>query len=173
MSVTIGTIKPSQVESYHRTFDIIARERRYLLSTSAPLLERTKEFVARMIEDRNPFLVAVTPQGDGAGSCTICPESSDIHTHVGLLGIALLPEFRGRDLGTKLLSAALDKAYGRGFTRIELTVYANNRPAIRLYEKCSFETEGVKKLSAQIDGEMVDMVMMARLSPSLKARMAA
>ncbi len=84
-----------------------------------------------------------------------------------------MPEFRGRGLGTKLLSAALDKAYGRGFTRIEQTVYANNDPAIWLYEKFSLETEGVMKLSAQIDGDLVDVLVMARLSPSLKARMAA
>jgi ribosomal protein S18 acetylase RimI-like enzyme len=173
MSPIIGTIKSSQVEAFHNTLDHVAREGRYLFLTSAPAIPATERFVSRMLDDNNPFVVATGKDGAIAGWCNIYPEGAPIHGHVGVLGIALLPEFRGRGLGTKLLSAALDKAYGRGFTRVELTVYANNRPAIRLYEKFSFETEGVKKLSAQIGGDMVDVLMMARLSPSLKARMAA
>ncbi|MCC2097044.1 MAG: GNAT family N-acetyltransferase, partial [Hyphomicrobiales bacterium] len=165
MSLTIGTIKPHQVEAFHETFKTIAGEGRYLFINGSPDLPAIRRMVAQVLAAECPFVVATQADGSVCGWCCIDPDDASIHSHVGTLTIALLPEFRGRGLGSKLLSAALDKAYRRNLTRIELTVCAGNAPAIRLCEKFSFETEGVKKLSAQIGGELVDVVMMARLSP--------
>ena len=47
--------------------------------------------------------------------------------------------------------------------RIELTVFADNERAIRLYERFGFEREGIMRAYAFRDGRYADGVMMARL----------
>jgi putative acetyltransferase len=52
-----------------------------------------------------------------------------------------------------------------GVLRIELTVYADNDVAIRLYRKFGFEVEGTSRSYALRDGVFVDALAMARLHP--------
>ena len=49
----------------------------------------------------------------------------------------ILPEFRGRGLGGRLLSFLLDR-YGDAFRRIRLEIEPENEGAIRLYERYGF-----------------------------------
>ena len=53
------------------------------------------------------------------------------------LGIALLPEHRGRGFGRALMLAALEAARADGYRQVSLTVHPEN-PAIALYESCGF-----------------------------------
>jgi putative acetyltransferase len=48
-------------------------------------------------------------------------------------------------------------------TRIQLEVYTDNEPAIRLYQKFGFEIEGTLRNFAFRDGQYVDVYAMARL----------
>lgn len=56
--------------------------------------------------------------------------------------IALLPDFRGRGIGTRLLTALMAQARADGFAALSLSVTAIN-PARHLYERCGFVTVGV------------------------------
>jgi putative acetyltransferase len=49
--------------------------------------------------------------------------------------------------------------------RLELTVYVDNEPAIRLYRKFGFEMEGTRRADTFRDGKYVDSYVMARLKP--------
>jgi putative acetyltransferase len=52
-------------------------------------------------------------------------------------------DWHGQGVGTALIEAAIDLADNwRNLTRLELRVFTDNAPAIHLYEKVSFETEG-------------------------------
>jgi ribosomal protein S18 acetylase RimI-like enzyme len=97
------------------------------------------------------------------GWCDIIPSERDVYRHVGVLGIGLLPEFRGRGIGAKLMQKSIDKAKAKGLTRIELTVYERNKNAIALYQKMGFEIEGLKKNGIRIDGVYDNVYMMALL----------
>jgi len=46
-----------------------------------------------------------------------------------------------------------------------LTVYVDNEPAIRLYQKFGFEVEGTRRKDVFRDGQYVDSYAMARLRP--------
>ena len=48
-------------------------------------------------------------------------------------------------------------------TRLELTVFTDNAPAIRLYKRTGFKVEGTLKKYAYRDGQYVDAFAMARL----------
>ena len=59
------------------------------------------------------------------------------------LGIALLPEYRGRGFGRRLMTAALEAARAHGYRQVSLTVHPQN-PAIALYEACGFRKRGTR-----------------------------
>lgn len=84
--------------------------------------------------------------------------------HVGVLGMAVRDDWRGKGVGTALMRAALDLADNwLGLTRVELTVFTDNAAAIALYEKFGFEVEGTHRRHAFRDGGYVDAYTMARL----------
>jgi len=65
-------------------------------------------------------------------------------------------------------SEAVQLLVGFGFNdlnlhRIYLHVFASNGRAVRAYEKCGFEREGMLKEAAYIDGEWVDVLVMGLL----------
>ena len=59
-----------------------------------------------------------------------------------ICALALLPRFRGRGAGTKMLSIAREQAHQRGFGTLSLLVFEQNEGAVRLYERNGFEVAG-------------------------------
>lgn len=86
--------------------------------------------------------------------------------HCGDIGMGVHDDFQGRGVGSALLAAALDLADNwLDLRRVELTVYTDNLPALRLYEKFGFVVEGTARDFAFRDGRYVDAHHMARLRP--------
>ncbi len=86
--------------------------------------------------------------------------------HAGAVGMSVHDDWQGRGVGKALMRAGLDLADNwLGLTRLELEVYADNEPAIRLYERFGFEREGLLRQHAYRDGRYVDSLVMARLRP--------
>ncbi len=59
--------------------------------------------------------------------------------------LAVAPEQRGRRLGRRLLSLALEVAARRGARTAHLEVRESNRPALGLYRSVGFRTVGVRR----------------------------
>ena len=59
--------------------------------------------------------------------------------------LAVLPELRGRGLGTQLLEAIVVEAAHLGAELLTLEVRESNHPARRLYERAGFYQDGVRK----------------------------
>lgn len=73
-------------------------------------------------------------------------------------------ENRGKGIGTFAVMAMIDHAFNNlNLRRIELGVLENNIPAIRLYEKCGFIKEGLKRESNYKNGRYVGLIMMGLL----------
>jgi putative acetyltransferase len=85
-------------------------------------------------------------------------------SHVGQLGMMVHDDYQGRGIGTKLMAAVIELAdRWLNCTRLELEVYTDNEPAIRLYQKFGFVIEGTLRRFAFRDGVYVDAYMMARI----------
>jgi len=84
--------------------------------------------------------------------------------HAAWLGMMVHADFQGRGIGTALLAAAVELA-DRWYNvrRLALEVYPDNRPAVALYQKFGFVTEGTQRDHAFRDGRYVDTLLMARL----------
>ncbi|MCC7373260.1 MAG: GNAT family N-acetyltransferase [Verrucomicrobiales bacterium] len=87
--------------------------------------------------------------------------------HVAQLGMAIRDDHQGRGAGTALVQAALDLAdQWLAVSRIELDVFIDNEPALRLYRKFGFEVEGTRRKAALREGRLQDVFLMARLHES-------
>ena len=162
LEIEITATSAEHSDSFHAALDAVARERKYLTMLEAFPLAETRAHVRDMIERTNPHMVAIA--GDRVvGWCDITRHFFPAHAHRGSLAMGLVPEFRGRGLGRRLIDAALGQARERGFLRVELSVHADNAAAIALYEKVGFVTEGVLKRAVYIDGRFLDTISMAIL----------
>src|SRR5262245_54295065 len=107
MPVEIVPVREEHIESFHAALDVVARERRYLTFLEAPPIELTRQFIGRSIANDHPHFVAL--QGDQVvGWCDVTPRDRPAIRHCGVLGIGVLPEWRGRGLGRQLMERALE-----------------------------------------------------------------
>jgi RimJ/RimL family protein N-acetyltransferase len=162
MPVDVVPIEEKHIEGFHRALDFVARERRYLSFLEAPPLESFRTFVLDIIKRGRPEFVAVSA-GEVVGWCDVLPKDRPIYARTGVLGMGLLPPFRGHGIGTDLIRRSLDAARAFGLHRVELTVRENNASAVQLYKKVGFESEGLQRDAVQVDGVYESVLMMAIL----------
>ena len=88
--------------------------------------------------------------------------------HVCSLGISITSAYQGRGVGRTLMNACLDFAdHWANYSRVALTVHADNTRAIKLYESLGFQHEGRLRDFSFREGGYVDALFMARLTSSL------
>ncbi|TAG82241.1 MAG: GNAT family N-acetyltransferase [Betaproteobacteria bacterium] len=88
--------------------------------------------------------------------------------HVCGIGISIMDAYQGRGVGRALMNACLDYAdRWANYSRVQLTVHADNTRAIKLYESLGFETEGRHREFSFREGGYVDALFMARLTNAL------
>jgi RimJ/RimL family protein N-acetyltransferase len=162
MTFRIVPIAEEYIEDFRAVLDSVARERRYLLFLEAPPPEDVSKFLRNNIRNGYPQYVALV--GDRvAGWCDVLPIDRPTRAHNGVLGLGVLAEFRGRGIGTALLSEALQGARAFGFTRVELSYRAGNARVAALYERFGFLREGVQRKAVRVDGVYEDLICMALL----------
>lgn len=108
--------------------------------------------------------LAATLNGRVIGAINVQQNLRPRLMHSGKVGMMVHPDFWGQGVGSALMAAALDLADNwLDLLRLELEVYTHNAPALHLYEKFGFETEGVKQKAVFGDGRYFDGQIMARL----------
>lgn len=158
-SVAILPFAPPYLEGFRACMDAVARERRWLAFLEAPPLEESRRYTEMMLEKGYPFLLALD-DGKVVGWCDIAGGGRPTYAHVGILGIGLLPPYRDRGLGRRLMSATLEAGRASGFERIELRVHARNERGRKLYEKLGFRLEGTARKAFKADGAYDDVHLM-------------
>jgi RimJ/RimL family protein N-acetyltransferase len=113
------------------------------------------------------FVVDV--DGDAVGTVSLFGFSPLVrHAEVG---IALVPEARGRGLGTRAIAQIVDFAFvRRNLRRLHLQAIESNLGAIRAYEKAGFVLEGRLREHAWVRGVYEDIVLMGILRSEWAAR---
>ncbi len=61
------------------------------------------------------------------------------HSYQGHLHVGIAKDFRGQDIGGRLVCSLMDYAKGRGITEMTASVHAGNVPACRFFESAGFE----------------------------------
>jgi putative acetyltransferase len=128
-----------------------------------PSAEQWKKRVQELPEGKH-FLVAEIDDGI-VGALVLWQETrSPRRRHAGSLGMAVHDRWQGKGIGNALMEAAIDMADNwLNLMRLELSVFVDNEPAIRLYRKWGFNTEGTWEKYAFRGGRYVDAYCMARI----------
>lgn len=114
--------------------------------------------------DLNSRHLVAEVKGRVVGSISLHRDPYHRRGHTAGLGMAVHDDHAGRGVGRAMMAAVIDLAENWwNIRRLELNVYADNVPAIALYESFGFEREGLHRAYAWRDGAYVDSLSMARV----------
>lgn len=68
----------------------------------------------------------------------------DHDTYAYLRFMFTVPDYRGHGINKLIIEGLKEWAYSRGLSEIRLTVYSDNDPAIRAYEKVGFKSHMIE-----------------------------
>src|SRR5881409_2040378 len=119
---TLRPSSPADAEAIWRCLDTVARERRHIAMIEAPALEQVHTFLSTTSE-RGIIQFVALAGSQVIGWCDVTRKPIEGFRHSAVLGMGLLPPYRGRGLGGALLRAVLDEARSQGLSRVELEVY--------------------------------------------------
>ncbi|WP_084486054.1 GNAT family N-acetyltransferase [Humibacter albus] len=133
--------------------------------TPAPL-SRGAFDARRARSDAEPAGTAVrfVIEADGEAVGSISLFDFDVLARHAEVGIALLPEARGRGIGTEAIAQIVEFAFVRcNLHRVHLQAIESNVGAVRAYEKAGFIVEGRQRQHAWVRGRYEDIVVMGLL----------
>ena len=162
INFTVRRAEPEDYKSMHQIFTN-PKVIRGTLQLPFPSAELWRKRLAEPPEGTFNLLVCVEDEIIGQLGLHTFPNHPR-RRHVGQIGMAVRDDWHGKGAGTALMGAAVDLAdKWLNLMRLELDVYTDNEPAIRLYQKFGFVIEGTLVNYAYRDGQFVDTYTMARL----------
>src|SRR6266498_1825044 len=139
---TVRQSRPSDVRSFLRLYEGVVQERRYVRTEVVRRGVRYyRKSMAKAWTGDEASIVAVSGD-DVIGHLGISREENSVNRHVASLGMMVAASWRGRGVGSALLSEALRWARGMGVEKVALSVYPDNEAARALYRKFGFVEEG-------------------------------
>ncbi|MDR6292011.1 MULTISPECIES: GNAT family N-acetyltransferase [Inquilinus] len=125
----------------------------------------SRDAVRKWLEDRSPgdLYIAAEAEGQVVGLTDLtCGRGR--RRHAAGIGMGVHDGWQGQGIGTALMAALIDAADNwLDLKRLELTVWADNAPALALYRKSGFVEEGRLRAYGYRDGAYADVLAMARL----------
>ena len=99
----------------------------------------TKAFM-ELAEDKNSIFLVAEKAGEVIGGCglTHILDEGDIHN------VMVAPAYRGQGIATRMLEKLLEEGRKQGISEFTLEVRVSNGPAIKVYEKLGFVSEGIR-----------------------------
>lgn len=161
--ITVRHAEPSDYEALHKIF---AQPKAIWGTAQLPF--PSAESWRKKLENPPPgfYSLVASAEDEVVGHIGLHTFSNPRRRHAGSLGMAIRDDWHGKRVGSALMQAVTELAdHWLNLTRLELEVYTDNAPAIRLYEKFGFVREGTHAQNAFRDGVFVDAYAMARVRP--------
>jgi ribosomal protein S18 acetylase RimI-like enzyme len=140
--VEIRPAEPSDARGWVRHITEVAAEARFIRTEEVRWTPSQMRKRFRNSWTKDELSVVALVDGRVIGSLWVGRESNPITQHVGSLGMSVDKEWRGRGIGSALMTEAFRWAQWAGIEKIGLTVYPHNQAALNLYKKFGFYEEG-------------------------------
>jgi len=162
MNLTIRRAEPSDYEAIAKIFSY-PKVVWGTLQVPFPSVEAWRKRLAEPAEGFYSLVACVDGEVVGQIGLHTRPNAPR-RRHVGEIGMMVRDDWQGKGIGTALMQAAVDLAdKWLNLSRLELDVFFDNEPAIKLYKKFGFQVEGTRIGYVFRDGQYVDTLMMARV----------
>lgn len=165
LSIAIRYPNVSDAEKLHRYINELSEERTYVSFQGEEIsLEDEIQYVkssTKKIEEKKSVQLVVECRDQIIGVAGI-ESKPRVNSHVGVLGISIAKDFRGKGIGRKLIESVLDEAK-KNLTHlkiIHLECFANNETACSLYKSVGFKEYGRLPKGIQYKNELVDEILM-------------
>ena len=158
-------IRAAEPQDYQGLQAIYAQPQAYTGTLQLPL--PSAEMWRERLQQASPlrYIFVAVWRERVIGNIGLMLESNPRRRHAASIGMGVHDEFAGKGVGESLLAAVLELADDwMQISRLELTVFADNERAVRLYERSGFVTEGRHVGYAMRKGQLVDALAMARLA---------
>ena len=114
-------------------------------------------------DEKYALVACVKGEVVGMGGLDLFPKSPR-RRHAAHIGLAVHDKWHAQGVGTALMKALIEVSDNwLNLSRLELTVFVDNEPAVKLHKKLGFVIEGTLKKFAFRDGEYADVYTMARV----------
>ena len=162
--VVVRPARPADAEGWLAVTRTVAGKLRYIRTEEPPRdAAAYRDRFRRSWDDEAAFVVALA-DGEVVGQLSVEREEHPLVRHVATLGMAVLPGWRGRGVGTALLAEAFRWAREVGVEKLSLSVFPHNRAALALYRRFGFVEEGrLRRHSKKSYGYEDEIVMAAFL----------
>jgi ribosomal protein S18 acetylase RimI-like enzyme len=156
--MTLVVVRPARRNEARRLAELLAEiaEERDSIASEPPidLNERSRAFASSI----DGTIVAVADD-EIVGSLHV----ERTRFGVGEIGMGITRPWRGRGVGSLLMTAAIEKARADGLHKLSLEVFPHNTAAIALYRKFGFADEGLRvRHYRRASGELWDALVMGR-----------
>ena len=88
-----------------------------------------------------------------------------VYAGVAEVSVYIAGEYRGKNVGVKLLEALITRSEAAGFWTLQSGILRENTASIKLHEKCGFRIVGYREKLGQMDnGKWHDVMLLERRS---------
>lgn len=163
MEIIIRAVAPGDVDDLAELM-ATPKCQRQTLQTPYKSIEEVKRRYTNMPDNKHVLVAVVKETQKVVGSISLIRQTAARRSHVAALGMAVHDDYQGQGIGSRLMAAIIDLAENWfNLTRLELTVFVDNQPALQLYRKYGFTIEGTLSNYAFRDGVFIDAHFMARV----------
>lgn len=162
--IEIKTTKIKQAENLFNLYQTSLLDMDNILidpDKSIHSLENEKEQIKELSKNNNLYLAAWL-DNQAVGYLILRTGQYQKNRHTTMLEIFIRPEFRKIGIAQALLKEAFKYCRNNGIKKIELEVWSNNKPAINLYKKLGFKSEGARKKAYKIKSRYIDGILMSK-----------
>lgn len=168
IEITFREAQVTDAQSFLDCMQLVAGETDFLVMDEGglPLTEQEMAGVlSRTEEAYNQLCLLALVGQEVVGIINVRVDNKEKLAHIGDVFMAVRKSYWGQGIGRILLEEVGDWARDyAGLARLELTVQVRNERAVKLYQSCGFEIEGIKHRGAKSkEGEWLDLYYMGRL----------
>ncbi len=160
MIVNVRRATPADAEVISVVWEVVCAERIYTAVNRAFTPQQERDYIGSLSDREGILLAEVDNRVVGFQSLDLWAKYTDSFDHVGVLGTIILPEWRRKGIGRRLVEHTLDFARTKSYEKIVIYVRAGNTQAQTFYRSLGFVPKGVLARQVKIDGQYEDEVFM-------------
>jgi phosphinothricin acetyltransferase len=161
-SIKVRRATQDDAPDFHSGFKNVVEEQMWFPTfTPNSHVSDWAHWIERTNQNREILLVAHV-DGIYAGHLSLQPEEWQASQHVAKLGIIVRKESRGIGVGKSLMLSGHSIASKKAYTKIVLSTFEDNIPAIKLYESLGYRIVGFRKKHFNMPKGFIDEVLMEK-----------